>query len=353
MTQSADSAASSAARLPGRGIVAVHAHPDDETLTHGGTLAAWAQAGQPVAIVTCTRGEQGEVIPADLHHLEGNGPALAEIREAELAAAAAALGVTHQIFLDQLPLTTNGAAQTNSAAQTNPPTRYEDSGMVWVGHGAAGAVAAAPSSLIAADKDVAAQRLAGLIRQLRPRFLLTYEPGGGYGHPDHVRAREIAVRAAQIAADPDQILGLDPWEVPAILGSVVPAGVLRAGRDELAARHAAGQISGVESLRPETGQDALPALARQDETGILELDVSPHEILQARAAALAAHRTQIQGVRSFKPQTQPPYLAGAYGLSNNFYSPLFTRDFFLPDPDWSGVEVTADDLIPPAPSSET
>src|SRR5690625_3877512 len=318
MTPPADSAASPADRLPGRGIVAVHAHPDDETLTHGGTLAAWAQAGQPVAIVTCTRGEQGEVIPADLHHLEGNGPALAEIREAELAAAAASLGVTHQIFLDQLPLITESAAQTDDAAplsadpRTAAPTRYEDSGMVWVGHGAAGAVAAAPSSLIAADKDMAAQRLAGLIRQLRPRFLLTYEPGGGYGHPDHVRAREIAVRAAQIAADPDHILGIDPWEVPAILGSVVPAQILRAGRDELAARHAADQITGVESLRPETGQDALPALAREDETGILELDVSPHKILQARATALEAHRTQVQGVRSFEPQTQPPYLAGAY-----------------------------------------
>src|SRR5690625_3912973 len=95
--------------LSGSGILAVHAHPDDETLTHGGTLAAWAQAGEPVTIITCTRGEQGEVIPANLRHLEGDGPALAAVREQELAAAAAALGATRQVFLDQLPPITDDA----------------------------------------------------------------------------------------------------------------------------------------------------------------------------------------------------------------------------------------------------
>lgn len=323
----------------------MHGHPDDETLTHGGTLAAWARAGQPVTLVTCTRGEAGEVIPPELQHLEGNGPALAEVRERELERAVAALGLNAHFFLDQLPPIVDAAAHPGEQAEAGAPPRYEDSGMVWLDHGAAGAADAAPSSLIAADIEIAAGRLASLIRSLRPRFLLTYEPGGGYGHPDHIRAREIAVRAAHIAAErgPQS----EVWRVPAILGSVVPAAVLRAGRDELARRHAAGEIPRADHLRSETSQDGLPALAREDARAILELDISEPEIQRARARALEAHRTQVQAVATFAAQPAAPYLSGAFGLSNNFYSPLFSRDFYEPDPDWAGLEVTPSDLVPP------
>lgn len=341
------------APLPGNGILAVHAHPDDETLTHGATLALWARAGQPVTIVTCTRGEQGEVIPPELKYLEGDGPALAAVREKELAAATRALGVSAQVFLDQLPLIKDGAAHLPEQTAPQVATRYEDSGMVWLAHGAAGTATAAPSSLIAADLELAARRLAALIRRTRPRFLLTYEPGGGYGHPDHVRAREIAVRSAEIAADLSWNSGTLPWSVPALLGSVVPAAILRDARTELATRHAAGQIPGTEHLQAETARDGLPALAREDAAEVLELDVGHTDILAARAAALRAHHTQVQAVRTFTPQTAAPYLAGAYGLSNDFYSPLFARDFYLPDPQWQSVALTSADLIPPAPSPET
>lgn len=330
--------------LPGAGILAVHAHPDDETLTHGATLAAWALAGQPVTLVTCTRGEAGEVIPAELRHLEGDGAALAEVREAELANAVSALGIDAHFFLDQLPPILDVEAR--PGAQTQPAeTRYEDSGMVWLEHGAAGTAGAAPASLIAADIEIAAGRLAALIRKLRPSLLLTYEPGGGYGHPDHVRAREIAVRAAEIAADEAKGTG-ETWVLPAILGSVVPAAVLRAARDELARRHEAGEIPQAAGLRPETSRDGLPALARENTGGILQLDVSRPEVQAARARALKAHRTQVQAVVTFAPQEAAPYLSGAFGLSNNFYSPLFGRDFYLPDPHWSGRELTAADLVP-------
>src|SRR5690625_5456031 len=132
------------APLPRNGSLAVHAHSNEETLTHGAALALWARAGQPVNIVTCTRGEQGEVIPPELKYLEGDGPALAAVREKELAAATRALGVSAQVFLDQLPLIKDGAA--HLPAQTAPPvaTRYADSGMVWLAHGSAGTAPRAP-----------------------------------------------------------------------------------------------------------------------------------------------------------------------------------------------------------------
>src|SRR5690625_2773901 len=157
--------------------------------------------------------------------------------------------------------------------------------MVWLAHGAAGTATAAPSSLIAADLELAARRLAALIRRTRPRFLLTYEPGGGYGHPDHVRAREIAVRRAEIAAGLRWHSGALPWAVLALLGSVVPAAILRDASTELSTRHAAAQIPGTEHLPAETARDGLPALAREDAAEVVELDVGHSDILAARGAA--------------------------------------------------------------------
>ena len=100
-------------------LLAVHAHPDDETLSNGALLAAWSRAGRPVTLVTCTRGERGEVIGTPLAHLEGDGPALAAHREQEIAAALAVLGVEEHHFLDTLA--------------PGEGARYEDSGMAWVG----------------------------------------------------------------------------------------------------------------------------------------------------------------------------------------------------------------------------
>src|SRR5690606_31265526 len=102
-------------------VVFVHAHPDDETISTGGTIASLVEAGVGVTVVTCTRGERGEVIPPELQHLEGDGPALAGVREGELAAAMAALGVTDHRYL----------GDSNARAAGLAPRRYADSGMVW------------------------------------------------------------------------------------------------------------------------------------------------------------------------------------------------------------------------------
>ena len=144
-------------RSPSGGLLAVHAHPDDETLATGGLLATWAGAGRPVTVVTCTRGELGEVIGATLAHLEGDGPALAAHREGELAAALAALGVADHVFLDTV------------ADGDLAPGRFSDSGMAWTGVGAAGRVDDLPDgAFVAASLDDAARRLARVLRSRRP-----------------------------------------------------------------------------------------------------------------------------------------------------------------------------------------
>ena len=167
------------------GLLAVHAHPDDETITQGATLARYAAAGLPVTVVTCTRGEQGEVIPAELAHLFGS-PQLAARREAELASALAALGVPDHRYLDG-----SGAF------------RYVDSGMAYAPDGSVVAAPSPPPGAFAlAPVPDAAQRLASIIREVRPAAVVSYGPDGGYGHPDHVQAHRVTMRAVSLAPVP-------------------------------------------------------------------------------------------------------------------------------------------------------
>lgn len=216
-----------ASTSPSGGVLAVHAHPDDETLTSGALLATWAAAGLPTTVVTCTRGERGEVIGARLAHLEGDGPGLARHREHELAAALAALAVREHHVLDRLPppapvpvpvlgeRAVDAASRSPEGTATAPSTastRYEDSGMAWLATGRAGAAAdLPPRAFVGVPLDEAAGRLALLLRARRPDLVVTYEPGGGYGHPDHVRAHQVTMRAVTLATDPT-------WPAPAPSG---------------------------------------------------------------------------------------------------------------------------------------
>lgn len=300
------------------GVVAVHAHPDDETLTSGALLATWAAAGLPALVVTCTRGERGEVIGAALAHLEGDGPALAAHRERELAAAVAALGAT-QVFLDTLP-------------PASP--RYEDSGMAWVGTGRAGAVdALPPRAFVGTPVDEAAGRLAALLRDRRPDLVVTYEPGGGYGHPDHVRAHEVAVRAVELAAG-------DGWR-PAVAWAVQDADALRAGYAALAEDPAVRAV-----LAEHAGADPavrrgplvlpdpdgpLPSVAAAGEPDLL-VDVAP--VRERVLAALRAHATQVQAVRAL----DHPAAVACLALSNLVLAPVLPSEAYrlapggAPDP---------------------
>ncbi len=149
----------------------MHAHPDDESISTGGVIARYAAEGAHVTLVTCTRGEEGEIVVPDLKHL-GTGRKLAEVREEELSEAVRLLGVTEHRFLGP----------------------YEDSGMVGTPENDR------PTAFWNADLDEAAGRLAAVVRQLEPQVVVTYDEHGGYGHPDHIQAHRVTTLACAEAA---------------------------------------------------------------------------------------------------------------------------------------------------------
>ena len=276
------------------GLVAVHAHPDDESLSTGALLATWARAGLATTVVTCTRGERGEVIGAPLAHLEGDGPALAAHRVGELASALAALGVQDHVFLDEVAGTSTG--------------RFEDSGMAWLGAGRAGtADEVPPQAFVSVDLEDAARRLARVLRDRRPAVVVTYEPGGGYGHPDHVRAHEVTRRAVELVEPP-----------PVLVVAVQGKRALRAGYAALggAAVRAALGPRADDLQRPEV-DGPLPSVATPDDQVDLEVDVRP--VRDDVIAALRAHATQVQAVRAIDDEAS---LVGCYALSNGLLAPL-------------------------------
>ena len=169
-------------------VLFVHAHPDDETISTGGALAILADRGAQVTVITCTRGERGEVIPAELQHLLSSADQLAAARESELANAMAILGVTDQRYL--------GAS--GARWGDREPRRYLDSGMAWGANGAEALDELDPRSLSAADLGEVASDIAAVITDVRPDVVVSYDAGGGYGHPDHVRAAAAARRAADV-----------------------------------------------------------------------------------------------------------------------------------------------------------
>ncbi|WP_245885562.1 PIG-L family deacetylase [Xylanimonas oleitrophica] len=329
--------------VPAGGLVAVHAHPDDETLSTGGLIATWAAAGLPVTVVTCTRGERGEVIALPgttsegLAHLEGDGVALAAHREAELATALLALGggeagaVGHR-FLDQVDVP--GTAQ--PAASGRPGARYEDSGMAWVAPGVAGPDPEARAGFATVPIDDAALRLAALLRRLRPAVVATYERGGGYGHPDHVRAHAVTVRALHLAASDDAALPGSPWR-PQLWQAVAAAGELRAARSALAAAADVRGAAARAGLTFPADDDPLPALARDDAAlgdlppgALATVPLGP--VLDRVVGALRAHATQVQHVTV--PTAPSAHLAGAgvlgwYALSNAVVAPLRAHERYL------------------------
>lgn len=190
-------------------VMFVHAHPDDETITTGGTLAALAEEGREPLLVTLTRGERGEVVAGPLTAVVA-AHGLPLVRQNELATALGMLGLERHAFLGVEPARAEGLA----------PTIYEDSGMAW---GADGRATAAPGA--SADALTSVPAVEALNDLLAAAFLsgaraiVSYDDGGGYGHPDHVRAHQLS-RAVATA------LGLPFWQIeagddPALSGSSV------------------------------------------------------------------------------------------------------------------------------------
>ena len=180
----------------------MHAHPDDESIGTGATMARYAAQGVPVTLITCTLGELGEVIPPELAHLATDG-GLGAYRRGELAAACAALGVSDHRFL-------------------GGPGRWRDSGMAGL------ASNDDPGCFWQADVTQAAAELATVIRQVRPQVLVTYDENGFYGHPDHIQAHRVARRAVPLAAGQASHVAGEPWQVAKFYVTAMPQSVAAA-----------------------------------------------------------------------------------------------------------------------------
>ncbi|MFF3633098.1 N-acetyl-1-D-myo-inositol-2-amino-2-deoxy-alpha-D-glucopyranoside deacetylase [Streptomyces sp. NPDC002250] len=259
--------------LPDRRLLLVHAHPDDESINNGATMARYAAEGAHVTLVTCTLGERGEVIPPELRHL--TGAALGAHRRGELAAALRELGVTDFRLL-------GGAGRYGDSGMMGLPDN-EDPGCFWQ-----------------ADLDTAAGSLVEVILEVRPQVLVTYDEDGGYGHPDHIQAHRVAMRAAELAAEQGHRIQKVYWNrVPR---SVAEAAFARL-QDELPALPFAKAASLAD----------VPGVV-DDERITTAVDGSAHA--PAKAAAMRAHATQIE--------VAEPYFA----LSNELAQPLFTTEYY-------------------------
>lgn len=232
----------------------VHAHPDDETLWTGGLIARYATVGVAVTLVTCTLGERGEVIPAELRGLAADrADQLGGYRVGELRAACAALGITDQRFLGGIG-------------------RWRDSGMVVE----PGARASAPPDLdprafAAGALAEQVDALVTVLTEVRPQVVVTYGPDGGYGHADHVRAHQVTMAAtAQVP------------EVARVFWAVQPVSAIAEGIAALRA------MPGLPFRLPEP--DGLPGVADAEVTTRLEVTAHRPAVL----AAMSAHGSQVQ-----------------------------------------------------------
>ena len=255
--------------IPAQRLLLVHAHPDDESIGQGATMARYVAEGRGVTLVTCTAGEMGEILVPELEHLAADrDDGLGEHRRGELEAAMKELGVADHRFL--------GGFGT-----------YRDSGMKW--HEDGHAIAADEVHANAfwhADLTEAADLLVEVIREVRPQVLVTYDQFGHYGHPDHIQAHRVATYAVDLAAVPTYRLDLgQPWEIAKIYWISRSEGRWRRG---LRALRDAGDTTTFEGLDPD---GPLP-MATPDADLAAEIDATAYA--EQKKAALLAHRTQIQ-----------------------------------------------------------
>jgi N-acetyl-1-D-myo-inositol-2-amino-2-deoxy-alpha-D-glucopyranoside deacetylase len=233
-------------------LLLVHAHPDDETINNGVTMAKYAELGAQVTLVTCTRGEEGEVLVNELANLASDkDDKLGEHREIELKDAMDELGIKDFRFL--------GA----------PSKKWRDSGMM-------GTPANDRDDVFwQADLDEASNELVKIILEIKPQVLITYDEFGGYGHPDHIKAHRVAMRAAELAAN-------QGWQVNKIYWNTMPRSVIQMGIEKM--KEVGSDFFGAESA------DDLP-FAKPDE--LVSTVVNAPEYVPAKLAAMKAHATQI------------------------------------------------------------
>jgi len=233
-------------------LLLVHAHPDDETINNGVTMAKYAKDGAQVTLVTCTRGEEGEVLVAELANLASDkDDKLGEHREVELKDAMAHLGIADFRFL--------GA----------PNKKWRDSGMMGTPQNDRTDV------FWQSDLEESANELVKIILEIKPQVLITYDEFGGYGHPDHIKAHRVAMRAAEIAET-------NGWKIEKIYWNTMPRSVIQMGIEKM--KEVGSDFFGAESV------DDLP-FAKPDE--LVTSVVHASEFVPQKLAAMKAHATQI------------------------------------------------------------
>jgi N-acetyl-1-D-myo-inositol-2-amino-2-deoxy-alpha-D-glucopyranoside deacetylase len=233
-------------------LLLVHAHPDDETINNGVTMAKYAASGAQVTLVTCTRGEEGEVLVTELANLASDkDDKLGEHREVELKDAMAQLGINDFRFL--------GA----------PNKKWRDSGMMATPQNERGDV------FWQADLDEASHELVKIILEIKPQVLITYDEFGGYGHPDHIKAHRVAMRATELAAE-------QGWQISKIYWNTMPRSVIQMGIEKM--KEVGSDFFGAQSA------DDLP-FAKPDE--LVTTVVNAPEYVPQKLAAMKAHATQI------------------------------------------------------------
>jgi N-acetyl-1-D-myo-inositol-2-amino-2-deoxy-alpha-D-glucopyranoside deacetylase len=253
-------------------MLLVHAHPDDETINNGATMAMYAALGASVTLVTCTRGEEGEVLIEHLAHLAAHrDDALGEHRVIELQNAMQALGVSDHRFL--------GEGERN----------YRDSGMMGTDANNR------EDTFWKADFDVATASMQKIIEEVKPHVMITYDEFGGYGHPDHIQAHRVAMAAAK----------LSKWDIPKIYWNVMPKSVIQESIEKMKAL--GSDFMGAESA------DDLP-FAKDD--SFVHALIDGEEYVENKMDAMRAHGTQIA--------VDGPFFA----LSNNLGLQIWGNEYY-------------------------
>ena len=256
-------------------LLLVHAHPDDETINNGVTMAKYAVEGVHVTLVTCTRGEEGEVLVESLKNLASDkDDKLGDHREIELKDAMIELGISDFRFLG------------------SPNKKWRDSGMI-------GAPQNERTDVFwQSDLDEAANELVKVILEIKPQVMITYDEFGGYGHPDHIKAHQVAMRAAEISAN-------QGWQISKIYWNTMPKSVLQTSMDKM--KEIGSEFFGAESV------DELP-FAKADE--LVTSVVKAQEYVPQKLAAMKAHATQIS--------VDGPFFA----LSNNLGLSVWADEYY-------------------------
>jgi len=263
-------------------LLFVHAHPDDETMSNGVTIAHYAARGAQITVLTCTLGEEGEIIGDDFAQLGvGEADQLGGYRIGELAAALGHLGLGEPRFL-------GGAGCWRDSGMPDTPRRRR-------------------TAFVDSDTGAVVGQLASVIAELRPHVVVTYDPDGGYGHPDHIRAHHVATAAVAAAAD--------RWVVPKFYWTVTAADTFRAGVDSLGPDDVlADWIWPPAELSYGFPDDRITAV------------IDAPECIAAKVAAIGAHGTQMV----LGPTGR------AFTLSNKLILPVLGQEHYVLASGWAG-----------------